>query len=248
MLDTKFWSDNYISELDPSEKLLFLYFITNPFTNICGIYEITLRQIALDTGFDKDMILRILDRFSRDKKIYFVDGWICVKNFTRHQTMTKFIKIGIEKALELVPGKVMASIKEKDSCTPHQLQSNPPASELSESNLNLNLNLNLNSNSIISEPSSQKTSEEIIKEKTDKFLEVTNPVIEEFASLSDNPKHINEKGKEFILYWTEPNKSKTKIKWELQETWDAKRRFNTWLKNDFGSKNNQSNPKKTWIC
>ena len=112
MLDTKFWSDNYISELDPSEKLIFLYFITNPFTTICGIYEITLRQIALDTGFDKEMILKILNRFSDDEKIYYINGWVCVKNFAKHQVLTGSVEIGINKALALVPIEVMAKIKQ----------------------------------------------------------------------------------------------------------------------------------------
>jgi DNA-binding transcriptional ArsR family regulator len=37
--------------------------------------------------------------------------------------------------------------------------------------------------------------------------------------------------KKFISYWTEPNKSRTKIKWEMQSTWDLKRRLGTWFRN-----------------
>jgi len=37
---------------------------------------------------------------------------------------------------------------------------------------------------------------------------------------------------EFISYWTEPNKSKTKMRFELQKTFDITRRINTWIKND----------------
>ena len=33
----------------------------------------------------------------------------------------------------------------------------------------------------------------------------------------------------FFDYWTEPNRSKTKMKFELERTWDVKRRLNTWL-------------------
>jgi len=35
----------------------------------------------------------------------------------------------------------------------------------------------------------------------------------------------------FILYWTEPNKSGTKVRWELQKTFDVKRRLRTWFEN-----------------
>ncbi len=35
----------------------------------------------------------------------------------------------------------------------------------------------------------------------------------------------------FIDYWTEPNKSKSKMKFELQKTWETKRRIKTWAAN-----------------
>lgn len=38
--------------------------------------------------------------------------------------------------------------------------------------------------------------------------------------------------KEFNDYWTEPNKSKTKFRQELEKTWDLERRLATWAKND----------------
>ena len=36
----------------------------------------------------------------------------------------------------------------------------------------------------------------------------------------------------FFDYWTEPNKSKTKMRFELEKTWDVKRRLNTWASRD----------------
>lgn len=37
--------------------------------------------------------------------------------------------------------------------------------------------------------------------------------------------------KEFISYWTEPNKSRTKLRYELEKTWDCSRRLATWARN-----------------
>jgi DNA-binding PadR family transcriptional regulator len=50
----------------------------------------------------------------------------------------------------------------------------------------------------------------------------------------------------FIDYWTEPNKSKTKLRYELQNTFDIARRLKTWSKNEskFGTKKN--NVMDTW--
>ena len=33
---------------------------------------------------------------------------------------------------------------------------------------------------------------------------------------------------DFILYWTEPNKSNTKMRWEMEKTWDLSRRLGRW--------------------
>ena len=44
---------------------------------------------------------------------------------------------------------------------------------------------------------------------------------------------------DFVSYWSEPNKSNTKMKFEQQPTWDTKRRIQRWIGNDFTS--NKSN-------
>jgi len=50
----------------------------------------------------------------------------------------------------------------------------------------------------------------------------------------------------FVDYWTEPNKSKIKLRYELQKTFDIARRLKTWNKNEskFGTKKN--NVMDTW--
>ena len=37
---------------------------------------------------------------------------------------------------------------------------------------------------------------------------------------------------DFYNYWTEPNKSNTKFRQELEKTWDTKRRLENWTRND----------------
>jgi len=106
-LNTSFWDDSFIINCDPIEKLLFLYCLTNPLTSICGIYEISLKRIAFDTGIDKEMILKIFERFEKADKIKYENGWIALKNFTNHQKCSDNpednINKGIEKALLKVP-------------------------------------------------------------------------------------------------------------------------------------------------
>jgi len=46
---------------------------------------------------------------------------------------------------------------------------------------------------------------------------------------------------DFFKYWTEPNKSNTKFRQELEKTWDLERRLETWAKNDRGYKKEKPN-------
>jgi hypothetical protein len=137
-INTRFWSDNYISGLDPSEKLLFIYLLTNPFTDICGVYEISIKQIALDTGLDgQEMIPKIIGRFSRDNKIHYIDGWVVIKNFIKHQGDSPQVKKGIDRSLKDVPDYILDKISKKDIEYPYSI------STVSHLNSNLDLNLNL---------------------------------------------------------------------------------------------------------
>ena len=47
----------------------------------------------------------------------------------------------------------------------------------------------------------------------------------------------------FIDYWTEPNKSNTKMKWELNKTWKTALRLKTWAANQKKWDKPKSNPK-----
>ena len=89
-----------------------MYFITNEKTNIAGIYEIPLKFVAMETGIDKEMIEKITKRFETDEKIYYIDGWVFVRNFQKHQsTSSSKVKTGIMVEMERVPAEVSKKIK-----------------------------------------------------------------------------------------------------------------------------------------
>lgn len=84
-----------------------------------------------------------------------------------------------------------------------------------------------------------QSTEELIAEKTEKFIEDVK------MALKDTP--LNKEGvsriREFVAYWTEPNKSKTKLRWELQPTWDIKRRVATWFRRSSGYSRTNTKPR-----
>lgn len=62
-----------------------------------------------------------------------------------------------------------------------------------------------------------------MKERQELFYQALVPFVEKY-----NAKMI----RAFFNYWSEPNKSKTKMKYELEVTWDLSRRLETWEKNE----------------
>ena len=59
-----FWTDSkVIDDFTPKDKLFYLYLFTNPHTNLCGCYEISVRQIMTETGYGKETIEGLIERF-----------------------------------------------------------------------------------------------------------------------------------------------------------------------------------------
>ena len=109
-INTDFWRDDYIEELDPLEKYLYMYCLTNPLTNIAGIYKISIKRIAFETGLDKDMVNKMLGRFQQHGKIGYIDGHIVIKNFIKHQKINPNIQKGINEVLSTITDDIKAFI------------------------------------------------------------------------------------------------------------------------------------------
>lgn len=114
-IDTSFWDDTWIQELDPSEKLLYIYLLTNPLTNIAGIMELTIKRICFDTGFNSDTVGHILKKFEDAKKVYQYQSYIIIKNFPKHQHLeNNRILQGVVSILSKLPADVLDYLEEID--------------------------------------------------------------------------------------------------------------------------------------
>ena len=59
---TAFWNDSFNLSLTPEEKYFFLYFLTNPHSRQCGVYELPRRTIEFETGWAMAQLKPWLDR------------------------------------------------------------------------------------------------------------------------------------------------------------------------------------------
>lgn len=178
MVDTRFWSDDYVANLDPSEKLVFLYFLTNPYTEICGAYEIPLKTVAVDTGLDKEMIVKIVNRFERDGKMVYHSGWIGIINFVRYQQKNPKVELGIQRGLNQAPESLLKRMEKskENSITPQNSESRDTLSYLTKLNLT---KLNLSDSGEVPPP----------KQERRRFTELGAAVIKAFEGV--DPKNKN---------------------------------------------------------
>ena len=69
-IQMSFWTDPKVADdFTPEDRYFYLYLFTNPHTNLCGCYEVSIRQMSNETGYSKDTIERLLVRFSTVHKV-----------------------------------------------------------------------------------------------------------------------------------------------------------------------------------
>ena len=109
-VNTRFWDDSFIQDLNTEDKLLFLYLLTNPLTSLLGIYETTIKRIVFDTGLSKETVLNGLERFERVGKAFFRFNHIILPNFLKNQNLNSNMKKGVVKIFNDLPNELKVSI------------------------------------------------------------------------------------------------------------------------------------------
>lgn len=83
-----FWTDTKVSDdFSPEDKYFMLYCLTNNYTNLCGCYEISIKQMSRDTGYNEETIEKLLERFKNIHKVIFYNKEnkeILIKNWYKY--------------------------------------------------------------------------------------------------------------------------------------------------------------------
>lgn len=105
---TKIWSDAWFSELSHEARLLYIYLLSNLATHICGYYELTVKEMSFFTGLQPKKVNDSLTEL--EPNVMYIDGWVCIKNYAKHQNVANNIKVQtlIERELENVPEHVLS--------------------------------------------------------------------------------------------------------------------------------------------
>ena len=146
-----------------------------------------------------------------------------LRNFLKLLQEAGMIKIKTEQNLTYV------SISNYVTYQDNQIGSKPRATyKQTGSNLEANTNNNVNNDN----------NDNNVNKRKEKF---TNKVLAE--GLKHKPMVEPSIIESFTEYWTEMNRSKTKMKFELQQTFEIPRRLKTWINNDFNKPKEQKKQK-----
>lgn len=74
-ISMNFWQDSkVVDDFTPEDRYIYLYCMTNPHTNLCGCYEVSIKQIAGETGYNNDSVERLLKRLDREHNVIRYDA------------------------------------------------------------------------------------------------------------------------------------------------------------------------------
>lgn len=100
-----FWTDSKVDdEFTPEEKYFMLYLLTNPHTSVCGCYEISMKQMERETGYNTDTIARLISRmqdvhnvikYDQETKEVLIINWHKY-NWTKSEKLMKAVVSGAE--------------------------------------------------------------------------------------------------------------------------------------------------------
>lgn len=85
-IQISYWQDTFVISLTPEEKFFYLYLMTNSKTTQCGIYELPIAIIKVETGYNEETIKKLIQKFIDYKKIKYESetGTIYLVNWIKY--------------------------------------------------------------------------------------------------------------------------------------------------------------------
>jgi hypothetical protein len=102
VIDTRIWTDPEVKALSVTEKLVFVYLITNQHTHVSGIYYLPKPFISHELGISNSTVTKALDTLSRGYLCFYDTPTevVWVKNLLRFQGRGSKIVASVAKQLE----------------------------------------------------------------------------------------------------------------------------------------------------
>ena len=115
IIHTKIWQDEWFCSLPRASRFIFIYLISCPQNNICGIFELPDRQIVFDTGVTREE----LEQAKKDLagRVIFMLGWVKLihsDKYNNYVTNDK-MQVALQKELNIIPEEIKNNMNEYDT-------------------------------------------------------------------------------------------------------------------------------------
>ena len=102
-----FWTDSkVVDDFTPEDRYFYLYLFTNPHTNLAGCYEVSMKQIANETGYSTETVERLIGRFQSVHRVIAYDRKtkeLLLLNWSRYNwTKSDKLRTALSKEIESV--------------------------------------------------------------------------------------------------------------------------------------------------
>ncbi|PEK58730.1 DnaD domain-containing protein [Bacillus pseudomycoides] len=89
-VQVNFWQDEFVLDLTPEERYFYMYLLTCSKTRQCGIYPLPLRLVEMETGYNRETVEKLLQRFIAYGKILYdaTTKELYVLNWLRYNPVT----------------------------------------------------------------------------------------------------------------------------------------------------------------
>lgn len=109
-LQVSFWTDSKVADdFTPEDRYFYIYLMTNPHTNLAGCYELSLKIASNETGYTKEVIENLIQRFeevhnvirySKGTKEVLILNWAKF-NWTSSEKTIKGIRKSVSEVKDL---------------------------------------------------------------------------------------------------------------------------------------------------
>ncbi|PEJ38417.1 DnaD domain-containing protein [Bacillus pseudomycoides] len=89
-VQVNFWQDDFVLDLTPEERYFYIYLLTCSKTTQCGIYPLPKRLVEMETGYNRETVEKLLQRFVEYGKILYdaETKELCILNWLRYNPVT----------------------------------------------------------------------------------------------------------------------------------------------------------------
>ena len=114
-IQTSFWSDSkVVDDFTPEDRYFYLYLLTNEKSNQLGCYELSIKQMCRDTGYNEETIKKLIDRFEQNLELICYDfntKEILLKNWYKYNWLdSDNTKKCIEKEFGLIKSNKLMNL------------------------------------------------------------------------------------------------------------------------------------------